>query len=436
MWAQHVVLLLFSYLLLGSYYFLAVVGANGSSSVGSSSSSSSSRRRRRPSSGNVQRVGSSRAFRPAAPQMDVDYARRAAGPLPASSCAHPWSGPKVTIGKAADSWRRLIINGQAIVPMWVKVGGEDPLEGGGPNRWDAVRFTLQQAAKVGALPIVSFSTDRLVRNSSAVEGGTDWQFNQARPLDNRTEDLFQRILSYAPDALLFPTIYPWFGHHDNGACVVSGRACQQIVMQDSTNASHSRISFPNVPSAQWAAQVAQQLAGLLCYLDARFPRKLFGVQLNGIETGEWFLPGMGGHSDPSMFADYSETTRQTWCSRVENGDSDGAAPCTLPSSARRDTPTIGNTLRSGSTPNTTMAFNRFLSTRTVSALASVAAAAKQISGDNAFVGFYYGYLYELAGRRLAGSGHLALTELMREPSIDAILSPYAYSADSRECKVN
>ena len=45
--------------------------------------------------------------------------------------------------------------------------------------------------------------------------------------------------------------------------------------------------------------------------------------------------------------------------------------------------------------------------------------------------FYHGYLYELAGGRLAGSGHLALSWLLRQAPIDVILSPYAYSPASR-----
>ena len=59
--------------------------------------------------------------------------------------------------------------------------------------------------------------------------------------------------------------------------------------------------------------------------------------------------------------------------------------------------------------------------RTVKAFGALAQAAKQVSGGKAFTAFYYGYLYELAGHRLAGSGHLAVGELMQEPAIDGAL---------------
>ena len=47
------------------------------------------------------------------------------------------------------------------------------------------------------------------------------------------------------------------------------------------------------------------------------------------------------------------------------------------------------------------------------------------------VGFYYGYLFGLAGRRLTGSGHLALAQLLDSPAVDAIVSPYDYATEIR-----
>ena len=47
------------------------------------------------------------------------------------------------------------------------------------------------------------------------------------------------------------------------------------------------------------------------------------------------------------------------------------------------------------------------------------------------VGFYFGYLFGLAGRRLTGSGHLALAQLLDSPAVDAIVSPYDYATEIR-----
>ena len=121
----------------------------------------------------------------------------------------------MSVSPAGSDLRRLTIDGKPVLPFWVKVGAEDPLEGGGPDRWAKVQYTLQQAANVGALPIVAFGTDRLIRNSSAVEGGTDWQFSEGKPFDNRTEDLFDnRIVNTtgpvciaAPDYFIIQWVY-------------------------------------------------------------------------------------------------------------------------------------------------------------------------------------------------------------------------------------
>ena len=37
-----------------------------------------------------------------------------------------------------------------------------------------------------------------------------------------------------------------------------------------------------------------------------------------------------------------------------------------------------------------------------------------------------GYVNELGGHRASGSGHLALSQLLRDPNIDGIASPYKY----------
>ena len=194
--------------------------------------------------------------------------------------------------------------------------------------------------------------------------------------------------------------------------------CEPTLLQDSQNASNTRPGFANSPSGDWAAAAARKVQALLCYLDRRFPGKIFGLQLNGMETGEWFGAGMGGHGDAGFFGDYSNATRREW----------GAAP---PTAGLRDAPTIGNTLVSGAGPAGVPAFNHWFAKRTVRAFATLARAAKQVSGGNVFTAFYYGYLYELSGSRLAGSGHLAVSELMQEPAIDGVLSPYSYGPESR-----
>jgi len=155
-------------------------------------------------------------------------------------CNHAWTGPRSTVDNSTGSVR-LLIDGKPIVPIWLKVGGEDPLERGGLDRWAKVQFTLDQATATGGVPIVAFPTDRLVRNSSSYEGGTDWAFSDAKPLDNRTADLFDRIIKHAPTALLFPTVWPYYDHHGAtfsgpASCEIPGAPCDSVVLQNSMNA--------------------------------------------------------------------------------------------------------------------------------------------------------------------------------------------------------
>merc|ERR1712216_1059220 len=51
--------------------------------------------------------------------------------------------------------------------------------------------------------------------------------------------------------------------------------------------------------------------------------------------------------------------------------------------------------------------------------------------DKGLVITFYGYLTEL-GANLAGSGHLALSQMLRDPNIDAIVSPYKYDQMYRQ----
>ena len=177
---------------------------------------------------------------------------------------------------------------------------------------------------------------------------------------------------------------------------------------------------------------------------------------------------MGGNgASKGLFTDYSAPTLLQWCSLMPS-------PCIVPSVAARSAAAPGsNSLVEGNLPQGSgraqgaAGYNLFLSRRNVTAIATLASAAKQVSGDKAFTGsrswratplffllscpspnppphrstltlcapfptaFYHGYIYELAGGRLASSGHLALSTLLRETALDAVLSPYTYNPAGR-----
>ena len=130
-------------------------------------------------------------------------------------------------------------------------------------------------------------------------------------------------------------------------------------------------------------------------------------------------------------ADYSISAQHEWCTSWGAG----SQHCAAPTAAERFHARTGNTLvvdGNTSGPGAGSArYNQFLSQRVATTLGVLADGVKAASGGRALVGFYYGYIFGLAGRRLTGSGHLALAQLLAHPSVDAIVSPYDYSTEVR-----
>ena len=104
------------------------------------------------------------------------------------------------------------------------------------------------------------------------------------------------------------------------------------------------------------------------------------------------------------------------------------ADCILPSAAERDCPTLGNSLLQWSSSSDSSArsfrYNQFISTRIASAISGFAAVIKNATNSKAFTMAYNGYLFDLSDSRLIYSGHLALSQLLACPHLDAIASPY------------
>jgi hypothetical protein len=134
-----------------------------------------------------------------------------------------------------------------------------------------------------------------------------------------------------------------------------------------------------------------------------------------------FLPGFGYDFAPSVLVpDYSEATRQRYCTEMFPGKPD----CTLPLPAQRNKATFGT----GFADSTTADLNLFYSRTVARTIEALAAAAKEVSSGKLLTIAYYGYHYELAGSRLPGSGHLALQQLLESAHLDAVASPYMYQS--------
>ena len=118
--------------------------------------------------------------------------------------------------------------------------------------------------------------------------------------------------------------------------------------------------------------------------------------------------------------------QQEFC--ASEADTQKVLQCSAPTAAERDNPSLGNALLQWSTPSDPSArsfrYNQFISQRIATAISAFAAVIKNVTANKAFTIAFNGYLFDLSDSRLTYSGHLALSQLLVCPHLDAIASPY------------
>lgn len=244
------------------------------------------------------------------------------------------------------------------------------------------------------------------------------------PLSGATTQIFSLVAQHHPTARL---LVRWL--------MTSSDARWFMRLQDVTDP-HATVGDPmNSPTRAWATSAAANLSLSLATLDRLYPGRIAGVCIEAMFGGEWFMTAP--FSNSSMKADYSDLMQAEFCRNEDAvpNSVDGGVSCTLPTAQQRDTPTLGNALLQWNTPSAPSArsfrFNRFLSRTIAGAIGEITAAIKEVTGGAAFTFAFYGYLLDLSDTRVTGSGHTALGTLLREPSLDAIASPYQYSVAAR-----
>jgi hypothetical protein len=120
------------------------------------------------------------------------------------------------------------------------------------------------------------------------EPGTDWAFDEDHPLDAATKAEFDYILAAVPHALLWPVIDAWLpGPANNPKFAVSG--LENIVLRNLSGAP-SATDTPNFnvsPNEAYLAHAEAQLKGFMRLIDKLYPKKIFGVQVNNLQTTVW-----------------------------------------------------------------------------------------------------------------------------------------------------
>ena len=333
------------------------------------------------------------------------------------SLAVAWSGPSLRMVKspatggfpALELTRDGVPQPTLLPPHWLNINNQ------GVADLPAIADQLIHAREAGMQLISIQGSDSLT----------------VPPVSSGTQQLMALIHTHHPTAVV---IVRWLIE----SWVDIGRFGMR--KQDILNSSSYYTTGMNSPSEAWAASAARNFSDALRGLDRAYPGMIAGVQLTGMETGEWFFPpaepGNDNHDNvPGLFVgDYTEQMSREFCSADPQ---DGGVLCQSPPSAsERNSPTLGNALMQWdnySAPSArSVRFNLFLSRQVARAVATFATAVKEVTGNATLCLSFYCYLFALSDSRLAGSGHLACGELESSSlALDGIVSPYQYASYAR-----
>jgi len=218
------------------------------------------------------------------------------------------------------------------------------------------------------------------------------------------------MMAVVPDSLLLVRIQLDLAPVDlapanRPAWHTAGHTAGNVVMQATTNASHTIADWTASPTEAWAARLGVATAAAMTQIDAAFPGRVIGAQILHGVTYEGNYPaawsaaeveGLPAGTYDHMWPDYSPDTAAAFCNR-SGGTAAGtsaaaaAAACLIPTAADRDNATLGNTLISADTPmgNASIAFNRFINVRMAAGIAAVGDRIKLASGGKAFITTLY-----------------------------------------------
>lgn len=192
----------------------------------------------------------------------------------------------------------------------------------------------------------------------------------------------QRILSVAPDAMIFPRVNcsvpkEWEDAHAYELCDSCHRAC--------------------FASDLWAEETERLLTDFIQYVqNSEYADNIIGYQIAGGNTEEWFSFDQKGSVGLRAREKYAKITG-TFYSADDDYTNDKE-------------------------------FYGFLSRTVAERIDRFAAVAKRIVGGKKVVGAFYGYTFECPW---PSSVHLALGEILRSENVDFICSPASYMETRR-----
>lgn len=295
-----------------------------------------------------------------------------------------WSGPATTVQD--HNGRPVIsVDGEAHAPNWFvgSVGWGRSCAKGSANL-SALNVQVGAAADVGfELVEVCLAQWQLNYSSSAPV--------RDQGIEAQTRHVIDTVLHASPRAKLILRIL--VEHVTAPITLMSWRNGSKLNVTGSP-ADHLSQGVSTVAGA-WAAGAAARLVPFVAALDTAYPKRVAGVHLAAMHSGEWNWPGMctwdkGGND---FAADYSEPTLAAFCrQRVQNGP---PPACALPTAAERNAARTGNSFVCGSAhsdaASRVVEANRLLSRLTARAIAVLADALKHASAQRLLVLAFHGY---------------------------------------------
>jgi len=181
-----------------------------------------------------------------------------------------------------------------------------------------------------------------------------------------------------------------------------------------------RGPMATVSDRQYRADAAAHLERLCRHLAETYPDRFLGIHPCGQNTGEWFyedtwLPPLSGYAEPAVAA---------WKAWLQ---AHGEPAADVPKAADRRAHPYG-LLRDPVVERHLVLYEQFRQESMADFVLALAAAARQGTGGDRLVVFFYGYVFEFAGlpNNAPISGHYALQRVLDSPDIDVLCAPISY----------
>jgi hypothetical protein len=296
-----------------------------------------------------------------------------------------WSGPQTTPGVTGPGTASVIVDGESIPAHWF-TGAPYNAYTGAPSRSPPPLVTSALVSWVSTVRAASAVGIRIFEPLL-----NQWQLDNSTTdgITNATSTLLDSALQIRSDALFVLRIHvcPEVAHMYR-----QGKNASDPPTDDGAH-------LPSPADPEWVPRASAGLIALLRAIDERYPKKIIGVHLTALQSGEWSQP------EPAVGAtDYSEAFRTLYCARMN--ETNGAG-CVLPSTTERGVARTGTASVCAATPNTAanraVGFNMLHNDDVSDVILGLAESVKVATDSKILVLIFYGYLQAVRENALLGA---------------------------------